>query len=85
MNASAWLSSRPGRESRDARNGRWENYVHITEAGETFGYEPPDFYRPVDAATQLSEVFADLPDLWGGTERRLSASREAVARLKREL
>lgn len=57
-------------------------YVHLSEEGETFVFEAPDFYREIDPVVLLMVVFADLPALVGGTEQRIQASREAVERLE---
>lgn len=57
-------------------------YVHLSEEGETFVFEAPDFYRPVDPVALLDLVFHDLPTSVCGSEQRVKASWDAMDRVE---
>jgi len=55
-------------------------YIHLTDRGEAWYYEEPDWYRPCRSSSMLLAVFRNLRELGGVTERQVEASHKAYER-----
>jgi hypothetical protein len=56
-------------------------YIHLDETLQAYVYEPPDWYRPMDAVDVLCAVFRGLGKLAGVERPQVEESWDAIERL----